>query len=280
MRIITGQGEIRWIWVNGALEYRSTGCVMSGLSWIRQKDMTFYPRFPEAEERYRIALQQTHMNVWEYDIPNRRLILTESAREHHGFGEIVENVPEYLIESGHIHPDSVKEVREMYRKIREGAPRIEGEIPHKKSPGERMVVGESSLYLHIRRRWPSPVRHCRGRGHHGKKEAEINYQKELQMRFAMSEGIMASCRVNLTRNCVEYLQSEILNIEGKEGAVNYDDLVQQGVSRIVNSEDKVRYLKIMSSEALMSAYVKGQSQVSLEYRWLDLNEKLIGSVPR
>lgn len=275
MRIVGEKGNVCWIWVNGALEYRATGCVMSGFILDTTERHELLSQISRSEERYRIALQQTHMNVWEYDIPKKRLILTESARELHGFGEIVEQVPDYLIDTGHIHPDSIEDFKELYRKINAGEKRAEADIRTRTLQGngwwwERIVY--TTIFDE------DGIPQCAiavGEDITAQKEAEINYQRELQMRYTLSEGILASSRSNLTRNRVEYLQSSSLEIEGIDSNMPYDELMNLALSRMVNPEDRKRFLRLMSREALETAYQNGSSSVSMEYRWRDSKGKLL-----
>ena len=79
-----------------------------------------HARLVESEERSRIAMENSSVSFWDYDIATKRIIQTEHAIEQHGIGPIIENVPESMIEEGYIHPDSVDTYNELYQKICEG----------------------------------------------------------------------------------------------------------------------------------------------------------------
>lgn len=73
-----------------------------------------------SEERARIAMQNTSVSIWDYDIRAKCIIQTDHSMERHGFGRIITNVPEGRIEDGTIHPESHAVYLEMYRKLAAG----------------------------------------------------------------------------------------------------------------------------------------------------------------
>lgn len=79
-----------------------------------------------ANERFRIAIKNTSITIWDYDFRTRQIIQTEQSMAQHGFEAIVENVPESLIESGFVHPDSVQAFKAMYKQLADGATSAEG----------------------------------------------------------------------------------------------------------------------------------------------------------
>ncbi|MFV0516701.1 MAG: diguanylate cyclase domain-containing protein [Aminipila sp.] len=72
------------------------------------------------DERIHIALAQTNMIVWDFDIEKRIIIRAKGSKTWLGFGDIIQNVPECIIEAGHIHPECIDEFREMFEKIIKG----------------------------------------------------------------------------------------------------------------------------------------------------------------
>lgn len=70
----------------------------------------------------------TDISYWYYDIVNKRIIHNNHSVDIHGFSNVVENVPESLIEGKYVHPDSAKEFRELYRRLEQGEPRVTGDI--------------------------------------------------------------------------------------------------------------------------------------------------------
>lgn len=67
------------------------------------------------------ALAKCNICVWEYDIVHKRIIQTGASMRVHGCNKIIENVPNTLIESGHVHKDSAVAFRNMYKLLQNGA---------------------------------------------------------------------------------------------------------------------------------------------------------------
>lgn len=55
-------------------------------------------RLIRTEELFRTASQNTRLNMWEFDIRNKRIVQTKESQVVHGEDMIIENVPESLIE--------------------------------------------------------------------------------------------------------------------------------------------------------------------------------------
>lgn len=73
-----------------------------------------------SDKKIHIALAQTNLLIWDYDLANKRIIRTKPSKNWMGLEDRVENVPESFIESGYVHPDSVEEFLRMFEKIAEG----------------------------------------------------------------------------------------------------------------------------------------------------------------
>ncbi|MDO4555736.1 MAG: sensor domain-containing diguanylate cyclase, partial [Lachnospiraceae bacterium] len=79
-----------------------------------------------ARERFNVIFQNTTVSVWDYIFETRQIIQPVRSQELHGFEEIVEDVPDSLIESGYVHPESAEAFRQMYDRMFAGEPHVEG----------------------------------------------------------------------------------------------------------------------------------------------------------
>jgi EAL domain-containing protein (putative c-di-GMP-specific phosphodiesterase class I) len=75
-----------------------------------------------------IGFLGTDISFWYYDILNKRIIHNDHSIEIHGFTNVVENVPEFLIESRYVHPESAADFCEMYDRLRNGETRVTGDF--------------------------------------------------------------------------------------------------------------------------------------------------------
>lgn len=76
--------------------------------------------------RLRLALERTHLCIWEYDIATRRILQLDNGQEKHGFHELRENIPESVIEKDYIHPEDIKEVRAVMERVQNGEQDVQG----------------------------------------------------------------------------------------------------------------------------------------------------------
>ncbi|MEG1458689.1 MAG: response regulator [Acetivibrio sp.] len=88
-------------------------------------------------EKYQIALENMKVNIWEYDIVNKRRIQSKQSKNLIEYGKILENFPKCIIESNMLHPDSVNIYREIHEKVEMGFPFAEGEIQAKNSEDDK-----------------------------------------------------------------------------------------------------------------------------------------------
>ena len=80
----------------------------------------------QQEQRLQLITNNDFLSVWNYDIRNKTIIQTGSSQQHHNLRKIIKDVPECLIRSGYVHPDSVKAFRKMYKDLSEGKKQANG----------------------------------------------------------------------------------------------------------------------------------------------------------
>ena len=84
-------------------------------------------RLNESDARYRMAIENTLVAIWDYDIKNRRLTFDERSRKLMGVpSAVMENAPEALIESGYVHETSAQKLLAMHEKLLAGERTAEG----------------------------------------------------------------------------------------------------------------------------------------------------------
>ncbi|MHC1723316.1 MAG: diguanylate cyclase [Aminipila sp.] len=86
----------------------------------RKLERTVKQEMQLSDKKIHIALAQTNMLVWDYDLANKRIIRTKTTKNWMGLADRVENVPESFIESGYVHPESTEEFLKMFESIERG----------------------------------------------------------------------------------------------------------------------------------------------------------------
>lgn len=86
----------------------------------RKLERTVKQEIQLSDKKIHIALAQTNMLVWDYDLANKRIIRTKTSKNWRGLEDRVENVPESFIESGYVHPECTEEFLKMFDNIAKG----------------------------------------------------------------------------------------------------------------------------------------------------------------
>lgn len=204
------------------------------------------------EQLFSIAKKHTRLNMWEFDVKNKRIIQTEESRKIHGHGKIVENVPESLIKEGYIHPESVSAIRKLYKKIKNGEKEVTAVVRVR-------VKGSQDKY------WWEKIIYTATQIENGKtiwavgasedvtaqKEAEIGAFKEEMMREMLEGDLLFSFRVNIKRNYLEeaweYGHQKIQNEQYNFG---YDDIFREIKETIANEDDGKRFQEYYTMEKI------------------------------
>ena len=259
-----------------------TVCLVNSYDITRYKEKK--ETNPGSEIQYMTAASHTRLKVWEYDLQKEVLILAESTRGQGDSQRCLEQIPESLIDMGMIHPESVETVRKLYAELKEGKRAVQQEIRIRTADCPKWQW-ERIRYLTIFDEVGRPVRAIGvGENITQQKEAEINYQKELQAMHTLSDGVVWVSRVNLTENRVEYLKSEQYPDYEYQGVMPYEEMLQLVSGEIVNQDDRKRFLSTMSRGALRTAYASNHTTVSMDYRfknskgrmyWVNYHIKLV-----
>lgn len=275
MQVITRQGKTRGILVTGTFEYQGPELVLNGFITDLTEVLALQEQIARKEQLYRTALRQTNVSVWEFDAQTHSIHMTENAQMRHAYSGIVENVPESLIADGHIHPSCQEEFRSLYRRLRQGEERVQADILTR-TPDREGWWWERITYTTLFDRNGKPVRAVGvGEDITRQKEAELKYQKELEMRQAFSEGLLVSARINLTKNRVDMLiERDDPEAPPAEG-ISLEALLDMEAAVTANPNDRKRCRSTFSRGSLLLLFEKGKKSVSIEYRRKEPDGRLI-----
>jgi len=151
-RILTPEGEVRWIYARAEIERDAAGRALRMVG--AHVDVTALKSaeaaLRDSEERLRLALEAAQLGAWEVDLVSGRAARTPRALEIFGFGA-EEETAVYPSWRDRIHPDDRARLAEQVKAVRAG-----------KSDGYRIEY----RFLRPDGRWVWIESHARAAGHH------------------------------------------------------------------------------------------------------------------
>lgn len=186
--------------------------------------------------------------------------------------KVMLNYPECWIQSTPIHPEDVAEYRLLYQKIDEGADYAEAEIRILHNGAYRWYLYRlKSIYDFEGNR----IKVIGARSDITlSKEIEANHQHHLNAFFSSNPNTLVSCRLNLTQNKVTqfYNLQEGHIRDNLQSVTDLDELNSFLTQTIHPESDRIRYLETFSVENLIKEYRRGNTSVSMNFRFMRNNE--------
>ncbi len=144
-RITKRDGKMAWLHMVGSICTLTDGRTgLMGLVVDITKRRVLEDELLHTEWLYQMIRNHTKLNVWEFDVQNRRIVIDKLS----GGQEIYENVPECFIGEGKIQEESIETYRAVHEEIINGAERASAVISINLSSGEKSW--EKLTYIALR----------------------------------------------------------------------------------------------------------------------------------
>lgn len=220
----------------------------------------------ETEMRYRTAVEQTDVMLWEVDIPSRTITLTGPAWESAGFeASVFPNAPEGYLNEGRITADTADDFRRMFADICSGK--------------------QSATYyckVHTEKSWHTWVKlHYKLL----RDDKDIPYRAlcvtlpvaninaemrrfEQEERFADIAGksLAGHLRCNLTKNKLELAYYNGSSQGKRDTHADLDKYLKKLCAETVHESDAQKFLEQASTEALLAKFHAGESWGFFDYQ--------------
>lgn len=217
------------------------------------------------EQLARIAMESTSISIWEYDFESKCIIQGQNAIEVHGFEIVVPNIPESLIDSQYVHPDSAAEFKKMYDDLRNGAKKAEGVF--KVRTADRK--GYWYEHIHYTNTFGKDGRPYRAIGISSdvteQKMIIAQYQREMDFNKALSPDIFATARINISQEIIEEVHTDIEEDQKLINNITFQDLPQVMTQRPYISKDTSGYFTSLKKESITEAYNCGRRTITYEF---------------
>lgn len=220
----------------------------------------------ESRLKYEIAMQNSDISVWEYDILKDSLLLSENAQKIHGWGSYLSDFSKIAVENGLIHIKSYDEFSRLLQELKEGKENTQADIWIRSVDGfdwwcERIVFVTSFDEN------GNPDRaYGTGRNVTKEKNTESKYYELKAMKDIEAQRAITSYRINLTKNILEEcfgIAGEFLN----DKSASADVLFEEAKSYIIDAEGQSRYGEVFKREKLIEEYENGNSEYSIQVRY-------------
>ncbi|SCJ35887.1 Bacteriophytochrome cph2 [Anaerotruncus sp. 2789STDY5834896] len=262
-RVRCRDGSVRWLHVSAAVSHDPTASKISGLVIDITTEKEVQQQLVYSEQRYRIALKQTGINVWEYDIARRELILDKEYADRNGLDTVIPDIPQRLLDIGYIPATSADALRELYRSIHRGDPTAHCTLEVRAADGS--YQWEKVHYTTLFDDRGQPVRAVAvSENVTAQKEAEYRVMQEEQLRQMLSVDTLAVGQVDLTAGIISQLW-----LKGRPGSwegAGYENFLDQLVAMMSGRTYQKQCREQMDRKNLLALYRRGQRQMTFEYR--------------
>ena len=215
------------------------------------------------------TIRAAKMIMWEYDIPNRRVIAAQddfSRGDWQKFGltEIIENVPESLVP--YIEEEDVPRFLAMYAEVEAGRD-ASGDFWYKVNAGQEARC-ERIIYSVVKDASGRALKaYAIGRNITAEKKLEERYIHELSyLQHSNEYNLLGKSRSNLTQNKVHSYDSISGDTLSVSAGMDYDSLCQVLLDTVYQEEDRIPLHNLLDKEQVMQRYRQGETYSSLQYR--------------
>ncbi|MEG0410422.1 MAG: GGDEF domain-containing protein [Erysipelotrichaceae bacterium] len=217
------------------------------------------------KEKFDIALNNTDICIWEYNIKEKLAIQSNNSLKIYPFGEIIHNLPESIIEKGYISEESIEDYRELYRRIDRGIKKSVADI-HWIGFGKNNDWWARITYSLIYDDMNQPIIAMGATTDiTNEKMAIRRYNEELDNRQLITPSTIVSFKMNLSNNKIE---ESIIN-DNKLAYFNdikSIDVLFSEVQRTMVSATDIEKAKILNRSILLQKYSQQQTHLETEYR--------------
>lgn len=218
-----------------------------------------------SEERYRIAADSNQDIILDYNVASRTLYQTERAVALYGIPQLLENVPQSVLECGVVDPKSTGDFLVLFQKLERGEKYAACDLLCHTSDGREIWnrLTFSAIFDDRQR----PVRAVGIlRNITSTKEAERLYEQEARYRQLTMKDTEFYYEANLTQQRFEVGHEQLTAAYLPAPTDSFDTVVQLLLDHMVYQQDRELVAGYIRREALAEAYRNGVQRQRFEYR--------------
>jgi signal transduction histidine kinase/ActR/RegA family two-component response regulator len=217
---------------------------------------------------YEAAVKEANLVVWEYDIRQHRVIMSDddfTNRDYNKFGlrRVIENAPQSLVP--YIDEDCVAAFLDMYRRVDEGAPAADCYVWYKLQPGVE------PRYMHLAQTTVfdvqgQPVKAFGiGRNLTSQKLAQDEYERLYKQMMGNQQDSVGSFQLNLSQN--RYLDgySPYPSVVQVLHTKTADEHFAATAATVLNEKLRQQILRDYNCAHLLQLFKEGTRQLDLDY---------------
>lgn len=228
-------------------------------------DITVQKKTEEAllinDRSYEIALGLSDVTTFGYDIKTKRILTSEIDNATFGMPGVFQNGVEDLIATGTIAPQSCPVIRDLYRKIDEGATSARAVIYATTLEGDERTIELQMISL-----FDSDGKPSQAVGIRRDITDTIQLEREKDYGSTMVSNKLLIYEANITLDKMISYNTQWADDFQIQDTSSFSGIIKFLVENIVASEHHALFEKKLSASALTTAFKKGQHVVTLEYR--------------
>lgn len=271
-RLHTETGSTIWVYLRGkSAKLRDTEVgvwILTDISAIKNVEMAL----KIDEERYRVAMQSTQDIIIDYDMKTHVMYHSSKAKEIYGIPELVENMPQSILDSGTVLAESKDEYLGLFKQLSDNVEKCSCILQARAADGR--ILWNRLTFTSIFDDEGNTA-HAIGVLQDITRERTIELQQQRDARFLE----MSSKDGNF------YYEADLTNrrfLSGHEGHVqtyckattdNFDSVMKLLIDHKVYEEDRELVHSTTNVETLTGNFETGILHTSIEYR------RMVGDKP-
>ncbi|WP_349947920.1 sensor domain-containing diguanylate cyclase [Lacrimispora sp. BS-2] len=234
-------------------------------------DITCMKKFQEhlriREEQYRLASQHSGSLVSIYDIPSRTLSPSPEFSRTFPFPYTLPLSPEFLIENGIVHRESVIDFLDFYNNMEKGIP--EGKCITRLKTGTGDYHWFSTHYSLVCTEEQKPLRGIISyQDITDQYEKELAYQKWMEYMREQKRDCIGYYEYNLKFDLFEEIIGEMTQTMPEYVSNSFSSIMTYIAENQIFEEDREMFLKFFNKNQLLYHFYRGNRSLRLEHRRL------------
>ncbi len=262
--------NVRWFHLCAvSIDYKQSAypvvlAILTDVTTLKQTELLY-----ERDKKHlEMVLRVSNVITFEVDIAERALYINKEIAQHYGHDLLkISNVPESMIETGAIHPESADECRRMYNEIYSGVSEGSAIIRTKKS--DDLYSPELFTYFTVRDDGGRLVKALGvAENLDGSRAAMLRVKVVEKAIKYWSEDMLLAARIDLLSGSVSVIKNQLIP-DCDETACDYADLLAHLLPLLDGAQSQEKFADQFSHENLKTYLERGAMSITDEYACLD-----------